>query len=73
MAEWLEHRAHDREVVGSILTLVAVCTLGKRALLLFPHSTQVYLKWVPGTWTANELYECLRMSRVALLVAPRGG
>ena len=41
-AEWLA-RAHDREVVGLILTLVAVCTLGKRALLLFPHSTQVYL------------------------------
>ena len=51
VAEWIARRTHDRgrsTVIGSNLTLVALCTRGKRAWLLFPHSTQVYLKWVPG-------------------------
>ena len=31
-------------------------TLGKGDWLLLPLSTQQYLKWVPGTWTANECW-----------------
>ena len=44
MAEWLpQYNLNQRilQVVGLELGMVALCTLGKHAWLLFPHSIQV--------------------------------